>query len=142
MASTFCIVFIHIFVLHLTRSCCGLTSTKLSHNIVVLHNGVEAFYNKTWSLKDSGIMLNFTYLNGKNDSLSLYKTSTTLYDFIEKYGVSLIVSDNLYGFIDILAGARGIPVIKWFNDGLNPFSQVSNCRTIYKIKQCSYGSKQ
>ena len=129
MASTFCNVFIHIFVLHLTRSCCGLSSTKLSHNIVVLGSGVEAFYNKTWSLEDRGIMFNFTYLNGKNDSLSFYKTSTTLHDFIEKYGVSLIISENrhlTYGSIDILAGHLGIPVIKWFNKGLKPLPQVSN----------------
>ena len=127
MASTFCNVFIHIFVFHLTRSCCGLSSTKLSHNIVVLGSGVEAFYNKTWSLEDSGIMFNFTYLNGKNDSSSLYKTATTLYDFIHKHGVSLIVSDNRNfsnGLIDILAEDRRIPVIKWFNDGLNPLPQV------------------
>ena len=106
-----------------------MSSTKLSHNIVVLCSGVEAFYNRTWSLEDSGIMLNFTYLNGKNDSLSFYKTSTTLYDFIEKFGVSLIISDNrhfAYGSIDILAGSLGIPVINWFNKGLNPLPQVSN----------------
>ena len=127
MASTFSILIIHIFILHLTRSCSGLSSTKLSHNIAILHSGEEDLYNKTWSLEDTRIMFNFTYLNGKNNSLVLYKTATTLYDFIDKHGVSLIVSDNRNfstGLIDILAKDREIPVIKWFNDGLNPLRQV------------------
>ena len=127
MASTFSILFIHIFILHLTKSCSGLSSTKLSHNIAVLCSREEDLYNETWSLDDTGIMFNFTYLNGKNDSSSLYKTATTLYDFIHKHGVSLIVSDNRNfsnGLIDILAEDRRIPVIKWFNDGLNPLPQV------------------
>ena len=134
MASTFSIPFIHIFIIHLTRSCSGLSSTKLSHNIAILCSREDHLYNKTWSLEDTGITFNITYLNGKNDSLSLYKTATTLYNFIDKHGVSLIVSDNRNfsnGLIDILAEDRGIPVIKWFNDGLNPLPQVSNCCTLY-----------
>ena len=77
-------------------------------------------------------MLNLTYLNG-----TFYKTATNLYDLIEKYGVSLIISDNRhfgYGSIDILAGYLGIPVIKWFNDGLNLLPQVSKY-TFCKIKK-------
>ena len=151
MASTFCNVFIHIFVLHLTRSCCGLSSTKLSHNIVVLGSGVEAFYNKTWSLEDRGIMFNFTYLNGKNDSLSFYKTSTTLHDFIEKYGVSLIISENrhlTYGSIDILAGHLGTgkqyppppPHTQWNNSSYRKFSCVVSIEVKKKTRQYKKGN--
>ena len=126
MASTFSLLFIYSVVLHLLR---GLSSPpKWSHNIAVLCSGNEAFQNKTKQLEDADIIFNITYLNGKNDSLTFYKTAKTLFDFVEKYGVSLIISDNSYfafSSIDNLAGHRVIPVIKWYNHGLNLFSQVS-----------------
>ena len=137
MASRFSILSIYIFLLYLRNGCSGLSSTNLIHNIAVLRSGKVAFNNKTWSQQDIDIMLNITYLNGTNDSLTFYKTASNLYDLIEKYGVSLIISDNRhfrYGSIDILAGYLGIPVIKWFNDGLSSLPQVSKY-TFYKIKQ-------
>ena len=128
MASRFCILFIYIFLFHLRRDCSGFSSTNVIHNIAVLRSGKGVYNNKTCSQQDTDIMVNLTYLNGTNDSLTFYKTATYLYDVIEKHGVSLIISDNRhfrYGSIDILAGYLGIPVIKWFNDGLNSLPQVS-----------------
>lgn len=142
MSLTSSLLSIYIVVLNISRSCNGLSSPKWSHNIVVLCNGNEAFHNKTEPLKDANIMFNLTYLNGKNDSLTFYKTGTTLNDFIEKYDVSLFIYDNRhfagYSLIDILAGHLEIPVIKWFNDGLNLFPQVNQCNyTSIKLNNSS-----
>ena len=129
MASTFSLLFSYSVVLHLLRRCNGLfLPPKWSHNIAVLCSGNEAFHIKTKQLEDVNIIFNIAYLNGKNDSLSFYKTAKTLFDSIEKYGVSLIISDNrhfAFSSIDNLAGHRGIPVIKWHSHGLNLFPQVS-----------------